>query len=82
MIPMAESGQITVRIPVEERGTLCDALDRLLDTGVVATGDLVIKVADIDLVYVNLQLVACSWETARKTMGATASPGSPGEEDP
>ena len=42
--------------------SLCDALDRLLATGVVALGELKISVADVDLIYVGLQLVVKSIE--------------------
>ena len=44
---------------------MCELLDRVLNTGVVATGDIVISVAGIDLIYVNLQLLLTSVETAR-----------------
>jgi len=43
--------------------SLCEALDRLLSTGVVALGELKISVADVDLIYVGLQLVVCSIES-------------------
>ncbi|WEV29560.1 gas vesicle protein [Streptomyces sp. 71268] len=36
---------------------LIDLLDRLLTGGAVITGDLVISVADVDLVHVNLRAV-------------------------
>ena len=47
--------------------SLCEALDRVLNKGVVVAGDVVISVADIDLVYLGLQLVLTSVETARQT---------------
>ena len=43
---------------------MCELLDRVLNTGVVATGDIVISVAGIDLIYLNLQLLLTSVETA------------------
>jgi hypothetical protein len=46
--------------------SLCEALDRLLATGVVALGELKISVADVDLIYVGLQLVVKSIETGRE----------------
>ena len=46
--------------------SLCDALDRVLNTGVVALGELKISVADVDLIYVGLQLVVKSIETSRE----------------
>ncbi|WP_131736819.1 gas vesicle protein [Actinomadura roseirufa] len=38
-----------------ERVALVDLLDRLLSGGVVITGDLVISIAEIDLVHVSLR---------------------------
>ncbi|WP_433471734.1 gas vesicle protein [Spirillospora sp. CA-142024] len=38
-----------------ERVALVDLLDRLLAGGVVITGDLVISIADVDLVQVSLR---------------------------
>jgi len=40
-----------------DNASLIDLLDRLLETGVVATGDVLLGLADVDLVRVNLQLV-------------------------
>ena len=48
------------------RTSLCDALDKLLDTGVVVVGELTIKVADVELLYVSVQLVAGSWESMQR----------------
>lgn len=45
--------------------SLCELLDRVLNTGVVATGEIVISVAGVDLIYLNLQLLLSSVETAR-----------------
>lgn len=49
--------------------SLCEALDRVLNKGAVLVGDVVISVADIDLVYLGLQVVLCSVETARREEG-------------
>jgi len=46
--------------------SLCECLDRLLNKGVVVYGEVIISVADIDLVYLSLQLVLSSVETARQ----------------
>ncbi len=48
----------------DRRVSLCEALDRMLNTGVVVAGEVVISVADIDLVYLNVQLLLASIETA------------------
>lgn len=46
--------------------SLCDALDHALNKGVVVAGDVALSVAGIDLVYLQLQLVLTSAETARR----------------
>ena len=50
-------------LPQENRASLCELLDRVLNTGVVAMGEIVISVAGIDLVYLNLNLLLTSVET-------------------
>lgn len=55
----------------EERGcSLCELLDRVLNTGVVAMGEIVISVAGVDLIYLNLNLLLTSVETARAQTAA------------
>lgn len=44
----------------DDAETLVELLDRVLDVGIVATGDLMISVADVELVYVGLKLVVTS----------------------
>jgi len=50
----------------DEESTLLELLDRLLNAGVVVCGDLVVSVADIELLYLRLQLTLSSVETARR----------------
>jgi hypothetical protein len=50
----------------QEHISLCEILDRVLTKGVVVVGEVLISVADIDLVYLGLQLVLTSVESARK----------------
>ncbi len=40
--------------------TLLDLLDRILDKGVVIQGDIMLSVADVDLVYLGLRLILTS----------------------
>lgn len=47
----------------QERISLCEVLDRVLNKGVVVTGEVVVSVADIELLYVGLQLIVTSVET-------------------
>lgn len=43
-----------------ERASLCEALDRLLTTGVVVVADATLTVANVDLLRLQLQLVLSS----------------------
>ncbi|HYB90217.1 MAG TPA: gas vesicle protein [Candidatus Binataceae bacterium] len=47
-----------------EHVSLCETLDRVLNKGAVVAGELTISVADIDLIYLGLQLMISSVETA------------------
>lgn len=48
------------------RPSLCEALDSMLHKGVVASGEIVISLADVDLVYIGLNLTVASVDTARQ----------------
>lgn len=61
---LSESDSAATALP--RNATLCDALDRVLNTGVVAAGTVVLRVADIDLVYLDLRVMLTSVETARQ----------------
>ena len=52
-------------LPEDERLSLLEVLDRVLNTGVVIVGDLTVSVAGIDLVYLSLRALLTSVETAR-----------------
>jgi hypothetical protein len=54
--------------------SLCEALDRVLNTGVVALGEVTLSVADVDLIYLGLQLVVTSIESGRELAPANAGP--------
>jgi gas vesicle structural protein len=45
--------------------SLCEALDRILNKGAVVFGEVMISVADIDLVYLGLKLILSSMETTQ-----------------
>ncbi len=49
-----------------QRISLCETLDRVLNTGVVVHGDITISVANIDLIYISLRTLLTSVETARQ----------------
>lgn len=49
--------------------TLLEILDRVLEKGVVISGDAVISVADVDLIYLGLKVMLSSVETMEKLRG-------------
>ena len=56
--------------PADEM-TLLDILDHVLNQGVVLRGNLVISLAGVDLVYVGLDVILTSVETALRHINAT-----------
>ncbi len=46
--------------------SLCEALDRVLNKGAVVVGEVIISVANVDLLYLGLQLVLTSVESAQE----------------
>lgn len=48
-----------------ERVSLCETLDRILNKGAVVVGEVTISVADIDLIYLGLQVLVTSVESGR-----------------
>jgi hypothetical protein len=52
---------------LREQVTLVDLVDRVLNKGVVLTGDLTLAVADVDLVYVGLRVLLASIPTLERT---------------
>jgi hypothetical protein len=57
-----------------EHISLCEALDRILNKGAVIIGEVTISVANIDLLYLELQVVLTSIETARKIASNSDNP--------
>ena len=53
--------------------TLVDALDKVLEKGAVINGDIVIRVADVDLVYLGLRLILTSVSKAEEMSGRSFS---------
>jgi len=56
-----------------ENVTLVDALDTVLEKGAVINGDLVITVADVDLVFLGLRLILTSVSKAEEVSGRSFS---------
>jgi len=70
------------RPPTEERVTLIDALDKVLEKGAVLDGEIAIRVADVDLVFIGLKLLITSIsraETLRR--GEDSGSGAMSKED-
>ncbi|WP_433004084.1 gas vesicle protein [Kribbella sp. CA-294648] len=59
------AGPIEQRATITEEPSLVDLLDRLLGKGVVITGDVVISLADVELVRIQLSAVI---QSVRKEM--------------
>ncbi len=57
----------------KEQISLCEALDRILNKGAVVAGEITISVANVDLLYLGLQVVLTSVETAGQS--APEDPG-------
>ncbi|MEM6298742.1 MAG: gas vesicle protein [Bacteroidota bacterium] len=45
---------------------LADILERVLDKGIVIAGDIVVNVADIELLSIKIRLVICSVDKAKE----------------
>ncbi|HEY1271975.1 MAG TPA: gas vesicle protein GvpJ [Candidatus Angelobacter sp.] len=54
----------------EEEVSLLEILDHVLNAGVIIHGSLVISLAGVDLVYVGLNVVLTSVETALRNLNA------------
>ena len=63
--PYPETMVPEASLPESKDVSLCEALDRILNKGAVLFGEVMISVADIDLVYLGLQVILASMETAR-----------------
>lgn len=46
--------------------TLADVLERILDKGLVIAGDIKVKIADVELLTIQIRLLICSVDKARE----------------
>ena len=53
----------------EEELSLLETLDHVLDHGLVIAGEVTIAVADVDLIYLGLNLLLGSVETVNRVLG-------------
>ncbi|MBA4391534.1 MAG: gas vesicle protein K [Syntrophus sp. (in: bacteria)] len=56
-----------------DKVTLVDVLDKVLEKGAVINGDMVIRVADVDLVFLGLRLILTSVSKAEELSGRSRS---------
>jgi gas vesicle structural protein len=54
--------------------TLLDILEHVLNQGVILRGNLVISLAGVDLIYVGLDVILTSVETAMRYINASLPP--------
>ena len=66
--PMRSPHLTTRPRALQRQVSLPEVLDRVLTKGVVVAGEIVISVADIDLVYLGVNVVLASVDTVRGTM--------------
>jgi gas vesicle protein GvpA/GvpJ/GvpM family len=67
-MPEASQSVLIATDDLSDELTLLDILDHVLNKGVVIRGNLVISLAGIDLVYVGLDVILTSVETALQHM--------------
>jgi gas vesicle structural protein len=53
----------------ESELSLLETLDHVLNSGIVIAGEITISVADVDLLFIGLNLLLTSVETARDVLG-------------
>ena len=66
--PLRQIKRSTIRgslMARERRVSLCETLDRVLNKGAVIAGDIIISVADVELLYIGLNVMVTSVETMR-----------------
>lgn len=65
------------QIDAHRQVTLIELADRVLDKGVVISGDITLAVADIDLIYVGLRALVSSVAGLERGRPAAAAPFEP-----
>ena len=57
---------LTTSQQVEEQSSLLDVLDNVLNRGLMVNGDLVLGVANVDLIYVKLSVLLAALDKVTK----------------
>jgi hypothetical protein len=65
---MAVSEVVMIGSDAQDEVSLLDILDHVLNAGVVIHGSLVVSLAGVDLIYVGLNVVLTSVETALRQL--------------
>lgn len=73
-LPPGEEGQQVMELFEGGEGSLLELVDHLLNQGVVLTGDVVIGLANIDLIYLRLSVLLCA---ADRVLPRPEEPGEP-----
>ena len=60
---------------LQHQVTLLELVDRVLNKGVVLSGDITLSVADVDLVYVGLRVLLSSVATLEEQNAAAIAQG-------
>ena len=60
----------TTSLELQQQVTLIELVDRVLNKGVVLTGDITLSVAGVDLVYVGLRVLLASVGTLERHNGS------------
>jgi hypothetical protein len=68
-------------IDEDEELSLLETLDHVLDRGLVISGEVTISVANIDLIYLGLNLLLGSVESVNRTLGRRGEVLSAGGEE-
>ncbi len=76
---MNASGEVVVvNSDSQDDVSVLDILDHVLNTGVVLHGSVVISLAGVDLVYVGLNVILTSVETAMRQLNKSGRGSRPG----
>lgn len=57
---------MSVKPVTQQQLTIIDLVDRILDKGIVITGDITISIVGVDLLSLKINLVIASLETAKR----------------
>ena len=72
---MASPNVIAIGGGPDNELSLLDIIDHVLNSGVVIQGSIVISIGGVDLIYVGLNVVLTSVETALRTIEADQNKG-------